>query len=146
MINIPSHINKIYESANSLIYRGLKDEENRPVIFKVLKENYPTPAKLSHYRQEYEIISDLNFTSVIKAYGLENYQNTLVIILEDFGGKSLKQLMAVPFENGGIEGIGLPNFLSLAIQLVKSLGEIHAANIIHKEINPSNVLVNFHRF
>ena len=33
-------------------------------------------------------------------------------------------------------------FLRLAIDLTKILGKIHAANIIHKDINPGNIVVN----
>jgi serine/threonine protein kinase len=39
-------INKIYESANSLVYRAVRAENNQPIILKVLKEDYPTPAEL----------------------------------------------------------------------------------------------------
>jgi hypothetical protein len=56
----------------------------------MLKQDYPTPAELSRYRQEYEITHDLDLAGVIKVYCIEKYQNTLVIILEDFGGESLK--------------------------------------------------------
>jgi predicted ATPase/signal transduction histidine kinase/CheY-like chemotaxis protein len=123
----------IYDSVNSLVYRGLRKKDNQPVILKMLKQDYPTPAELTRYRQEYEIIHDLDLAGVIKAYGIEKYQNTLVIILEDFGAESLKQLMAV-------SPLLVKEFLPLAIQISDSLGHLHAANLIHKDINPSNIV------
>ena len=51
---------KIYESANSLVYRGIREGDNTPVILKVLKQDYPTPAELTRYKQEYEITRSLN--------------------------------------------------------------------------------------
>ncbi|HBL13767.1 MAG TPA: hypothetical protein DD379_20705, partial [Cyanobacteria bacterium UBA11162] len=54
---------------------------------------YPTPAEISRYQQEYHITHSLNLGGVVKAYSLERYQRTLAIIFEDFGGSSLKQLM-----------------------------------------------------
>jgi len=126
---------RIYESTNSLIYRGIRQKDNQPIILKILKQDYPTPEELTRYRQEYEITHDLNVTGVIKVYGIEKYQNTLVIILEDFGGESLKQLMAErPFS--------IKEFLPLAIAIADSLGNIHADNIIHKDINPANIVWN----
>ena len=125
---------KIFESANSLVYRGQSNEDNQSVILKVLKEDYPSPEKLTHYRQEYEITRDLKIEGVIKADGLERYQNTLVMILEDFGGQSLDQLFDSPLE--------ISEFLSIAFQITEILGEIHAANVIHKNINPSNIVLN----
>ncbi|EDN71807.1 Serine/threonine protein kinase [Beggiatoa sp. SS] len=99
----------------------------------MLKQDYPTSAELTRYRQESEITHDLDLAGVIKVYGIEKYQNTLVIILEDFGGESLKQLMAN-------RPLTVKEFLPLAIQIADSLGNIHAANIIHKDINPSNLV------
>jgi predicted ATPase/signal transduction histidine kinase len=135
MIKIPNYQigTQIYESANSLVYRGVRKEDNQPVILKVLKEDYPTPAELTRYRQEYEITRDLDLDGVIKAYNIEKYQNTLVIVLEDFGGDSLKQLMVD-------RPLTVVEFLLRALQIADSLGQIHAANIIHKDINPANIV------
>lgn len=130
----------IYESAKSIVYRGIRQQDNQPVIFKMLKHNYPTPSELTHYKQEYEIASNLNIQGVIKAYSLQEYQRRLVIILEDFGGTSLKMLINDPVEAKNIAS--LPNFLHIAIKIAEILGNIHAANIIHKDINPANILFN----
>jgi len=136
MITIPNYqiTDKIFESANTRVYRGQRNEDNQPVILKVLKENYPSPEKLTHYRQEYEITRNLNIEGVINTYGLEKYQNTLMIVLEDFGGQSLQKLFNAPLDIG--------EFLALAIQITEILGEIHAANVIHKDINSSNIILN----
>jgi predicted ATPase len=84
---------RIYESVNSLVYRAILQPNNRPVILKILKENYPTPAELTRYKQEYEVTRALNGNGTIVAYDLQRYENSLVIFLEDFGGESLKLLM-----------------------------------------------------
>ena len=140
MLTLPNYqiSTSIYESANSTVYRGLRKKDNQPVILKILKEDYPTPAELTRYQQEYEITNSLNIDGVINAYDIDKYQNTLIIILEDFGGESLKAI----FEKGEQRGISISYFLSLAIQIVEALGQIHAANIIHKDINPTNIVWN----
>ncbi|MEK8020053.1 MAG: ATP-binding sensor histidine kinase [Candidatus Parabeggiatoa sp.] len=140
MLTLPNYQigTAIYESANSVVYRGHRKKDNQPIILKMLKEDYPTPLALSRYRQEYEITHDLDLAGVIKVYGIEKYQNTLVIILEDFGGESLKTTL----EKGEQGGISVTDFLPLAIQIADSLGNIHAANIIHKDINSANIVWN----
>ncbi len=137
MLTLPNYqiLTQIYESANSLVYRAVRNEDNQPVILKVLKQDYPTPEELTRYRQEYEITNSLNLDGVIKTYGLEKYQNTLVIVLEDFGGDSLKQLIVE-------RCLTMSEFLPRAIQIAESLGHIHAENVIHKDINPSNLVWN----
>jgi serine/threonine protein kinase len=49
MLTLPNYQihTQIYESANSLVYRGVRKQDNQPVILKVLKEDYPTPEELT---------------------------------------------------------------------------------------------------
>jgi PAS domain S-box-containing protein len=128
-------ISKIYESANSLVYRAVENSNDRPVILKVLKEDYPTPSELTRYKQEYEITRSLKTDAVIEAYNLLPYRNTLAIVIEDFGGRSLDILMES-------KEFALSEFLFIATHIAESLSEIHSANVIHKDINPSNIIYN----
>jgi serine/threonine protein kinase len=84
-------IAKIYESDNSLVYRAIRQPDNQPVILKVLKQDYPTPAELTRYKQEYEITRSFHLDSVIKAYDLQRYQNSLAMLLEE--NRQLKMLI-----------------------------------------------------
>ena len=146
MIEIPGYqvLSQIYESANSQVYRGIRETDHRSVIIKILKQDFPTVAELTRYKQEYEIIRNLNLDGVIKAYGLETYQRTLALILEDFGGGSLKTWMRdwALADREANRQLTLLEFLNIAIDLAESLEHIHAANIIHKDINPSNIVYN----
>ncbi|WP_036479422.1 AAA family ATPase [Myxosarcina sp. GI1] len=130
---------KIYESVNSLVYRAVRRADNTAVVLKVLKQNYPTSAELIRYKQEYEITRSLDLEGVIEAYNQQDYQRTLVIILEDFGGESLYKLRE--FKEISCP-MPLAEFLRLAIAITEILGKIHAANVIHKDINPSNIVLN----
>ncbi|MDP8962975.1 MAG: trifunctional serine/threonine-protein kinase/ATP-binding protein/sensor histidine kinase [Cyanobacteriota bacterium] len=133
-------LSQIYESANSVVYRAIREQDNQFVVLKVLKEDYPTPQELTRYKQEYEITRNLNLDGIVKAYNLEPYQRSLVIILEDFGASSLKQWIDDCIGAG--YALPLPQFLKIAIQISDVLGKIHAANVIHKDINPSNIVYN----
>src|SRR4028118_1299974 len=113
-------IDKIYESDNSSVYQAILNQDNQPIILKILKQDYPTPAELTRYKQEYEITRSLNLNSVVKAYDLQRYQNSLAMLLEDFGGKSLKSWMRE-------HQFTLEEFLTVAIKIAESLGAIHAA-------------------
>jgi PAS domain S-box-containing protein len=141
----------IYESENSLIYRGMRLQDGQFAILKVLKQDYPDRSSLARYKQEYEILKNLNLKGAIEVYGLEQYQRTPVLILEDFGGQSLKQFtlnaggsfleVLRSLKPSRVDDV-LQIFIKLAIQLAEIVGEIHSANIIHKDINPSNIIYN----
>ena len=53
---------------------------------------------------------------------------------EDPGGEPLSRLLGQPWE--------ITSFLRLAIGVATVLGQVHQRGLIHKEIKPSNVLVN----
>lgn len=126
---------KIYESNNSLVFKGILKKSQEPVVVKILKEDYPTPSELARYRQEYELMQLVQHPSMVTAHGLEAYENTLALILEDFGGASLDKLY------GG--RASSPLFvLDLGVRIAQVLGELHDKNLIHKDINPNNIVYN----
>ncbi len=83
---------QIYESANSLVYRAVRNEDNQAVVLKMLKEDYPSPEKIAWFKREYEVTRTLNLAGVVDTYSLESEQNHWLIVLEDFGGESLDRL------------------------------------------------------
>jgi len=137
-------IEGLYESSNSLVQRARREVDNQPVILKILKQTHPSPEKIAWFKREYEIIRRLNPSSpsaretlpgVIQAYGLENDQHRWAMILEDFGGESLTRL--------GLAGnFTLVEFLRLAIKLADIVGQVHQKYIMHKDINPANIVFN----
>ncbi|MGK7901433.1 MAG: AAA family ATPase, partial [Hormoscilla sp.] len=137
MIALPGYqtIAQIYESANSHLYRAIRSQDRQPVILKVLKQDYPTPGQLTRYKQEYSLVRGLNIPGVISAYDLQLVKNTLVMVLEDFGGESLQEIVRK-------RQFPLSEFLAIAIRITEILGDIHAAQIVHKDINPANIVFN----
>ncbi|MCP4349230.1 MAG: AAA family ATPase [Desulfobacterales bacterium] len=125
----------IYESSVSLVYRAHRERDSLPVILKILREDYPSPYELARYRQEYETSAAFESQGIIRPYSIEEYKNTLMTVFEDFGAESLKTL----YSSGEFT---LGEFLKTAVRITEILGEIHAANVIHKNINPSNIVMN----
>jgi predicted ATPase/class 3 adenylate cyclase/tRNA A-37 threonylcarbamoyl transferase component Bud32 len=123
---------QIYESVNSRIYRGKRITDDIPVIIKKISQDYPSPEEIKQFKQEFEVLSKLTTDGVVKAYGLEREGNSVVLVLEDRGAESLRKL----YSDVNLE---LIDFLEIAIQCARILGQIHAARIIHKDINPSNI-------
>ncbi len=128
-------IAQIYESNFSVVYRAIRNRDSKPIILKFLKQDYPSTQEIAKYKQEYEITRNLRSEGVILTYGLQKYQNTLVMILEDFGGESLNFLFKK-------QPLNLEEFLQIALKIVDILAEIHSAGVIHKDINLSNIVYN----
>lgn len=126
---------KLHESSNSLIYRGYRRADKQSVILKMLKQAYPSPEKIAWFKREYETTRSIDLPGVIDVYGWENIANNWVIVLENFGGKSLDRIISR-------KELTIPEFLDLAIKTVRIIGQLHQQQIIHKDINPSNIVLN----
>ncbi|MFB2970610.1 AAA family ATPase [Aerosakkonema sp. BLCC-F183] len=125
----------IHEGVKTVIYRGLKLSSQTSVIIKTLLAEYPSLEEISRLRHEYKILAPLNIPGIAKPLALENYRNGLALILEDFQGISVKQLLSE-------QKISILSFLSLASQLAEIIHELHQNHIIHKDIKPQNILID----
>src|SRR3954447_26116334 len=137
MITIPGYqINQqIYESSKTRVYRGYRAEDLRPVVVKLLRADYPSPEELARYRHEYQVLCSLDLTGVVRAYDLQRYHHALVMLLEDFGGESLEDLLPD-------RTVSLDVFLMLAVRITDIVGALHRQDIIHKDLTLSNILWN----
>ncbi|WP_271253184.1 GAF domain-containing protein [Pseudanabaena sp. Chao 1811] len=137
LLNIPEYqiIDKIHDGGDSQVYRGVRTQDNLSVVLKVLNAKFPDIQTIGKYKKEYEITKSFTSDLIISAYDFKQYQNSFVIILEDFGGESLNHFLTAQQSD-------LIDSLKLAIQISESVGQIHVANIIHKDINPSNIVFN----
>ncbi|MEI6702347.1 MAG: serine/threonine-protein kinase PknK, partial [Deltaproteobacteria bacterium] len=137
MIVIPGYsISQIlYHGSRTIVYQGSRIRDSLPVVIKTLQPEHVTPENVGRLKHEYEITGNIHLTGVVKTYGFEISGGVPALILEDFGGVSLKSRMSA----GRMETAA---FLRTAIEVAKALGELHTHQIIHKDIKPSNIIVN----
>jgi predicted ATPase/serine phosphatase RsbU (regulator of sigma subunit)/tRNA A-37 threonylcarbamoyl transferase component Bud32 len=128
-------VKKIYESQRSVVHRGRHSKDNRLVIIKILNSEYPTPEQLARFKSEYEIARRVGSKNTPGMLGMGQYKNSLMMVMEDFGGRSLDNILLE-------KRVTLPDFFSVSLQLTTLLGELHQQNIVHKDINPSNIVWN----
>jgi diguanylate cyclase (GGDEF)-like protein len=123
------------ENTSVQSYRAQRSSDGLLCVIKCLKSPEPSPEELARLRREFEIIRQINTPEVIKAYELINTSDWHAIILEDFGGLPLSQAFSA-------QTLPLGAFLTLAIKITRALSQIHQHHFIHKDINPSNILLN----
>ncbi|MBD2576412.1 AAA family ATPase [Oscillatoria sp. FACHB-1406] len=122
----------IYKSDNSTIYRGFRERDRTPVILKLPSETSPTPETIARYKKEYEIARALKSRGIVTALDCQESFHSVVLVFEDIGAVPLKQRVSA--------GLGLAEFLDIAIQLSEIVAQIHEGGAIHKDINPNNIL------
>ncbi|RUT00355.1 hypothetical protein DSM106972_074830 [Dulcicalothrix desertica PCC 7102] len=126
---------QIYAGTRTLVYRGVRQQDQKPVVIKLLRRDYPSVSELVQFRNQYTITKNLDNEGIVRTYSLENYQNSYALVMEDFGGISLKEYTsATP--------ISLADFFPIALQIVTILNDLYHHRIIHKDIKPANILIN----
>lgn len=137
MITFPGYniVTEIREGTKTVVYRGVRTRDARPVILKVLKGRHPDLKAIAQLKREYAITKDLRIDGIVKPYALEQHGHDLALVLEDFGGVPLSSLIAA----GPLD---VETFLHIAVQLAEVLGHLHRANIVHRDVKPSNILID----
>lgn len=120
---------------HTVVYRARRRADSAPVIVKLLEEAHPPPRRLATLRHEYALLCSCAGENVVRAYGLDEEQGRFGIVMEDFGGVALRA--------AGLAGkLALEEFLALAIALASTIEHIHQRRVVHKDINPSNLLIH----
>ncbi|WP_367267901.1 AAA family ATPase [Okeania sp. SIO2C9] len=137
MMKLPNHIiiDQIHTGIRTTVYRGLTTANKQPVVIKVLNKEYPTFSELLQFRHQYTITKNLNLPGIVKSLYLEKYGNSYALIMEDTGAISFKKYLTN-------KKLSLPDFLGIAISIVKILEGLYHHQIIHKDIKPSNIIIN----
>ncbi|XXX79566.1 AAA family ATPase [Sorangium sp. So ce134] len=122
------------EGSDTLLYRGVREDDGLPVVLKVLRRDHASPRALERLRHEYEVARAIDATAVVKPYALVMLGDQPALVLEDFGGVSLDRLLEGPMP--------LERFFPLAVRLVEALAGLHRHDVVHKDIKPQNLLLN----
>ncbi len=126
-------VEMLHKSSYSTVFRA-RTNDGHPVVLKELRNERPTARRWKRFVREYRLTSAHTLSGVVRAIQLHDYGRALAIELEDCGGRSLREILA--------EGpMDVRLALRLAASAARSLAELHARHIIHRDINPGNLVV-----
>ena len=128
----------IDHAGSSLIAHGVEEGTGRAVIIKTFATEYPHPTDIARLEHEFEIGSELSAEEIIDYRELLPHGTACAIVLEDFGGRSLADVLR---ERGALD---LRQFLVLAQRMARALEVLHDCDIVHRDVTPSNFLYNPH--
>lgn len=126
---------EILQHKASSIYRGRHPGDGAPVIIKILAHAYPRPSQIAWFRREHDVLQRFRAPEIVRSLAVGFDQLRWGIVLEDTGGESLERLLKA-------RRLSLPEVLVIGMQLCTALAHVHAQNVIHKDINPANIVVN----
>jgi len=105
------------------------------VVLKILRQLHPSPEQVARFRHEYEMLGSVHSDAVATARAFETDQRRWALVQDDIGATALSEQLP------GL-GLGLAERLDIAIAVTAALRDTHAQGLIHKDINPSNIVRN----
>ncbi|MBW2735750.1 MAG: serine/threonine-protein kinase PknK, partial [Deltaproteobacteria bacterium] len=125
----------VHNGKKSVVYRAQRLRDGAAVILKALHGDPPAPADVTSLRRQHEIAEDLPVAGVVAIEGYEELDGRHVLLMRDTRGISLARWM-----DG--KPPALEVFLDIAVSLAETLMEIHSGGILHRDINPSNIIID----
>ena len=134
-------IDRIGEGSSSVVFRALDSEKDLVVALKQLR--YPDSTERFNFKQEFRSLQDIYHLNIAQLYDLFDSEDHCFIAMElidgtdfvSFARRSQKQI-----HSRAIETIFLPLRLALA-HLIRGLVALHGAGKLHRDIKPTNVIV-----
>src|SRR5687768_15350454 len=133
MLDLPGYhkLKSLHRTEDAAIFSAL-NKENKKVIIKFLTKASPSHADIARFMNEYNLVKNLHGAGTIEVYDFIMHENQFAIVEEDFGISLAKWLNR--------NELSIKDFLIMAISITEALEKIHEQNIVHKDINPNNIL------
>lgn len=127
----------VHEGAETALYRGHRQENGARVVVKVTRDEYPSWRALSRLRMEHALLSELQgLPGIPRVEELVSEGRLLGLVLEDLGPTNLGQWIAA---RGHLDPT---TAIAIAIPVAKTLSALHARRIVHKDVKPSNIMID----
>jgi eukaryotic-like serine/threonine-protein kinase len=117
------------------VYRARDTKLNRDVALKILPARFTDDAeRMARFRREAQVLASLNHPNIGSIYGLEEWDNLRVLVLELVEGPTLADRIS--------EGaIPLEEVLVIARQIAEALAYAHEKGVTHRDLKPANIKI-----
>jgi serine/threonine protein kinase len=126
---------RLHTGRNAVVFRAVRPTDGRRAVIKLPAADYPSQNVLDRFRSEYEILRRLDDPRIVRPIDLVQHGNSLALVLEPAPGLRLRDFL-------GGRRLPLTDFLRIASGLAGGLAAVHAKDVLHKDVNPGNVVVD----
>src|ERR1700726_573346 len=131
MNELSSYVLSPLREGDIALYRG-SGNGLAPILLVAAEEtSLGCVARLEH---EYALKAELDAGWAARPVALTHYNDRMALVLEDPGGGPVDRLLGQPLD--------VSHFLRIAIPLAGALRRVHERGLIHKDIKPTNILLD----
>src|ERR1700758_4744604 len=151
MIDLSRHrFDALGHDDECVLCRARREEDGSQVLVLAPAVQYPRPDVLKRLEHEYSLREVLDREWAVRPLALNRREGQVMLVLEDPSSAATRLdrcLRPAGIRQGGSDAGGQPmelgRFLRLAINLAAGLDKLHRRGLIHKDINPAHILVDF---
>ncbi|HYG90036.1 MAG TPA: AAA family ATPase [Azospirillum sp.] len=125
----------LYQGDRTSVFRGVRRTDGLPVVLKRLNPDLVGPGDIAQLRREFAITRRLAGPGIVRVLDFESDADGCSIVMADSGGVSLAQRCRD-------RPLTLAESLKVGAQVAAALARIHGGSIVHKDINPANIIWN----
>jgi len=137
MIQIPEYIisKSTTETGQYIAYPAISRKGKIKYDIILIKKNILTPSYEKRLQEEYTKLGDSGFENIIKPSEIINLCEGTAVITEKSNAVSLDEYIST-------NKIKINSCLNIILNLAETIGILHRNNILHKNINPQNILIH----
>jgi PAS domain S-box-containing protein len=136
VVHLPEyHLERLRDDGEFILYRAHAKQIKPPsVLLLTPASTRPSPETVKKIDHEYSLRSELDPDWAVMPLALSERGAQVTLVLEDPGGETLDGFPSAEME--------MTRFLRVAAGLANALRGLHEKRLIHKDVKPTNVLVN----
>jgi serine/threonine protein kinase len=121
-----------------MVYLARDKELSEDVAIKVVRRDLigQDPNLLERLKSEIRLARRISHRNVVRAHDLGEWQGTYFLTMEYIKGVTVADLLATRGR------LTIPSVLAIGAQLAEALAVAHDAQIVHRDIKPTNLLVD----
>ncbi len=121
----------------AVVYEGEDTLTGRRVAFKMMSHRLVfRDVSRRRFQQEADLIESFDHENIARMFGRFEAFRTFFIVMEYCDGEPLDRILA------GGRTVGVPDTRRIVGQVAAALTYAHARRVVHRDVKPSNVMVN----
>jgi hypothetical protein len=127
-------LDDLWDDGDFILSRVKPSSDRPPALFVRPSAAYPADATIARLEHAHSLRGELDSSWAARPTDLIGPRERLALRLEDPGGAVLATLLGKPWD--------VTSFLRVAVGVASALSGLHGCGLVHKDVKPSNVLVN----